>query len=94
MKPSPDDHARPKKDCKDTDAGSRICELEHLCYYFFTGGTLQATLFKIRRTLKVPLVELWLLKKTAVGCELWKNSCQKAAVGKAEGRLVGGAVKL
>jgi hypothetical protein len=42
----------------------------------------------------VPLVELWLLKKAAMGCELWKSSCQKAAVGKAEGRLVGGAVKL
>jgi hypothetical protein len=40
----------------------------NICYYFFTGGTLQATLFKIRRTLKVPLVELWLLKKTAVSC--------------------------
>jgi hypothetical protein len=42
----------------------------------------------------VPLAELWLLKKAAVGCELWKSSCEKAAVEKAEGRLVGGAVKL
>jgi hypothetical protein len=33
-------------------------------------------------------------EKTIVGCELWKSSCEKAVVGKAEGRLVKGAVKL
>jgi len=33
-------------------------------------------------------------KKAVVGCELWKSSCQKAAVRKAKSRLVGGAVKL
>jgi hypothetical protein len=33
-------------------------------------------------------------EKAAVSCGLWKSSCEKAAVGKAEGRLVRGAVKL
>jgi hypothetical protein len=33
-------------------------------------------------------------KTAAVGCELWKSSCEKAVVGKAEDRLVRGVVKL
>jgi hypothetical protein len=33
-------------------------------------------------------------EKDAVSCGLWKNSCEKVAVGKAEVRLVRGTVKL
>jgi len=33
-------------------------------------------------------------EKAAMSCELWKSSCEKSAVEKAEDRLVGAAVKL